>query len=63
MESNVDAQKGENILGDGRQNPDRQICRFPVQIDPTICPTSTEGFFNESIDGQCMRKLNGEELT
>ena len=63
MESNDDAQEGEEVLGDGRQNPDRRICKFPMQIDPVIFPNFNEGFFSKSSDGQYMHILNGEEIT
>ena len=62
-ESKLDVFEGEGFFQYAAQNPDCQICRFPVQIDSVIFSTSKEGFFRKNSDGQCMRKSKGGELT
>ena len=61
-ESKLDVLEREGFFQYTAQNPDRQICRFPVQIGPVNIPTSKGWFFRESNDGQCMHKLKQGEF-
>ena len=47
-ESKLDVFEGEGFFQYAAQNPDRQICRFPVQIGLVIFPNAKWGFFSEN---------------